>query len=392
MKKPRIAFLVNGSAGSPMGIRALAFAEKLGANFDIEIIHRSPNKILAISRFFWYLVRRRPNLCYVYDVAFSAIIAAAVFRLIARCPMVIDTGDAIYELSRSTGRGRIGMALTWMLEQTAYAMSDHIVVRSDPHQELLQSKGISADVIPDGVDTEEFHPASEDELRRRYQLQDCIVIGLLGTLVWSERWQMCYGWELIEVIRQLEDQRYKGLIIGDGTGLAHLRNRCEALGISDRVVFLGRVPYHELPKFVNLMDICLSTQTNDVPGRVRTTGKLPIYLACGRFVMATNVGQAARVLPPEMLLDYEGTRDTDYPRRLAERIECVLERHKDLRPYAPSRRIATEHFEYRNLAPKLQRVIETTLSKTGRLGEPAAVRSGEPSAPPGTLDAVRRRK
>jgi hypothetical protein len=51
------------------------------------------------------------------------------------------------------------------------------------------------------------------------------------------------------------------------------------------------------------MDICLSTQTNDVVGWVRTTGKLPLYLAAGRYVLASRVGEAARVLPEEMLVD-----------------------------------------------------------------------------------------
>ena len=70
--------------------------------------------------------------------------------------------------------------------------------------------------------------------------------------------------------------------------------------------FAGQVPYAELPGWLHRMDICLSTQTNDVVGWVRTTGKLPLYLAAGRFVLASRVGEAARVLPEEMLVDGEG--------------------------------------------------------------------------------------
>ena len=38
-----------------------------------------------------------------------------------------------------------------------------------------------------------------------------------------------------------------------------------------RLVFTGRVPYGELPAYLRLMDVALSTQTNNLPGQVRTT-------------------------------------------------------------------------------------------------------------------------
>ena len=91
------------------------------------------------------------------------------------------------------------------------------------------------------------------------------------------------------------------------------------------MVFTGRVNYDELPRYLNLMDVCISTQSNDPVGQVRTSGKLPLYLACGRFVLATDVGEAARVLPREMLVTYNGANDPDYPARLVERLRELLE-------------------------------------------------------------------
>src|SRR5579864_4355981 len=125
LKKPAVVFLVNGEAGSAMGLRALAFAKDLADSFHIDIAYRSGGKIFSIFRFLRLLVRRRPQLCYVFDMAFSGVIAAAFYRLIAGGRMIVDTGDAIYELSRSTGnRSRLGLALTRLLEQVAFAVSD----------------------------------------------------------------------------------------------------------------------------------------------------------------------------------------------------------------------------------------------------------------------------
>src|SRR5207253_1209595 len=170
-----------------------------------------------------------------------------------------------------------------------------------------------ADVIPDGVDTRQFFPRTEEAVRREYGLNGYVIVGLLGSLIWNDRWQMGYGWELVEVIDRLRDLPVKAVIIGDGSGLSRLKAQFAARGLEGRALFLGRVPYDDLPRYLNTMDVCISTQTNDGAGRVRTTGKLPLYLACGRFVLASQVGEAARVLLEEMLIPYSGTKDEEYP-------------------------------------------------------------------------------
>lgn len=373
MPQPTIVFLVNGDPPGAMGIRAQSFRDRLASEFDIHIAYRSLSRVRTIFYFLGVLARVRPSLCYVFDMGYSGVIAAGFYRLFSRCRLVIDTGDAIYALSKSTGeRGPLGLGLTKLLEWFAFAVSGRVVVRSHPHQEMLADQGIVASVIPDGVDTEQFFPCPEPDLRRKYGLEDAVVIGVLGSLVWSPRLQMCYGWELIEVIRLLRDRPIKGLIIGDGSGLSRLKEQCAAYGIEDRIVFAGRVRYQDLPCFVNLMDICLSTQTNDVPGQVRTTGKLPIYLACGRFVLSSNVGEAARVLPPEMLVTYNGTKDVEYPSRLAQRIEPLLDHPEIWRQPGASVAIAQRHFDYKVLAANLRQVISDSL-RGGRAERPALV-------------------
>jgi glycosyltransferase involved in cell wall biosynthesis len=133
------------------------------------------------------------------------------------------------------------------------------------------------------------------------------------------------------------------------------------LGIEDRMVFAGRIPYDDLPHYLNLMDICISTQTNDAVGQVRTTGKLPLYLACGRFVLATAVGEASRVLPGEMLVAYNGVKDPDYPERLAQIVQALVEHPERLRQDAESIAVARAHFDYNTLAARLRETIERLL-------------------------------
>jgi glycosyltransferase involved in cell wall biosynthesis len=372
MGRPSIVFLVNASA---MGIRARSFAARLDGDFRIRVAYRAGNKISAIVRFLGLLLRVRPSVCYVFDMGFSGVLAAGLYHAVSRCRMVVDTGDAIYELSRNSGnRGPAGLWLTKLLEQLALSLAHRVVVRSHPHQKLLARRGIAAAVVPDGVDTEQFYPRPEGDLRRLHKLEDFTVIGVLGSLIWNPRWQMCYGWDLVELIDRLRDLPVKGLVIGSGSGLTQLQAQCSALGLEDRIVFLGRVPYDELPRYLNLMDICLSTQTNDTAGQVRTTGKLPLYLACGRFVLASEVGEAAVVLPPEMLVPYNGMKDSGYSERLASRVRFLLKRPELLERRDASIRIAQVHFDYNVLAARLRDMLsELVAARFG--GSPGRLQS-----------------
>src|SRR5262249_18027809 len=139
-----------------------------------------------------------------------------------------------------------------------------------------------------------------------------------------ERLETCYGWDLVELIGLLAGEPVKGVMIGDGSGIAKLRERCRALGVEERVLFLGRIPYEELPRYLGALDVCLSTQADHVAGRGRTTGKLPLYLAAGRFVLASRVGEAALVLDDDMLVEHDGTKDPRYPEKLAARVRALL--------------------------------------------------------------------
>ena len=248
----------------------------------------------------------RPHICYVLDMAASGVAAAGVYRLLTGTPWYVDTGDAIVALGKALGRGPMAMFATRVLELFALRASSGVVVRGSYHKELLARRGITATFIPDGVDLEQFAPPKDQKPKSP---TDPLVIGMVGSVVWSPVRESCYGWELVEIVKQLQgtiNRPVRGIMVGDGSGLPRLKERCQQLGIEGLVEFAGRVPYAELPGWLHRMDICLSTQTNDVVGWVRTTGKLPLYLAAGRFVLANRVGEAARVLPEEMLVDGEG--------------------------------------------------------------------------------------
>ena len=361
-----VAFVVSGSDESAMGFRARDLAARL-PQFDVRVAYRSRNKFFSILSLFIFLARVRPAVSYVFDVSYSGVLSAGLYRIVFGNCLIIETGDAIVELARSTGsRGKLRLRLTSLLEDTAFWIADQVVVRGSLHRDWLSQRGIDAEVIQDGVDTQKFMSKCDSDLRRQYGLDGALTIGLVGSSVWSEKLQMCYGWELVETIRLLKGRPVKGIMIGDGSGIAHLKARCREYGIEDRIVFLGHVPYEELPRHLNLIDVCLSTQTNDLVGQVRTTGKLPLYLAAGRYVLASNVGEAACVLDSEMLVPYDGVKDEQYPRKLAARIEEILAQPELLNRASENINLARKYFDYSLLADRAGDVIASVITRRDR--------------------------
>jgi len=361
MRQTRVAFVVNGAAGSAMALRAEAFAVRL-PGFVCGIIYRTGGRLGAAKRMARGLAAAQPDVCYVLDCGASGVAAAGVHRLRTGTPFVLDTGDAVVELGMALGRGRVGIAATRAVERYALRSSAAIVVRGSFHRELLAARGVPATFIPDGVTVDRFAPSGAAR-----RLPGPLIIGLVGSSIWVPARQSCYGWELVELIRLLRHRlSVRGVIIGDGSGIDVLRRRCAEYGIVNLIEFAGRVPYAELPNRLREFDICLSTQTDDVIGNVRTTGKLPLYLAAGRFVLASRVGEAARVLPPEMLVDYQGEHDFVYPAKLAARIESLVTRGTDLSHCPECVDLAREHFEYDRLALRVAKVLEGVVERTVR--------------------------
>ena len=87
---------------------------------------------------------------------------------------------------------------------------------------------------------------------------------------------------------------------------------------------------------------------------MRTTGKLPLYLANNRFVLATDVGQASWVLPPEMRLPYQGVVDGEYPRRLATRLRGIAADRSQLALGSVGRNIVRTYFDARQMRTRLE--------------------------------------
>lgn len=362
--KKRIVLLINGSEGSAGGMRASNLFLRLQDRYQADYFYRSGSKISSLCRFLRHIWSLNPDLVYVVDTAISGAGAAILGRLSRRTPFVIDTGDLGYELAELTATpGWTGRRVINLVESSALRLASGIVVRGTFHKELLEGVGLrNVHLVRDGIGTE---PASFDKveiLRQTLGLNDRLCVGMMGSIKINRRYGMCYGWDLVEALALLPPNLpVCGLIVGDGDGLPVLQRRTMELGLENRIHFVGRIPYADVGTYLGLMDVALSTQTNNRVGQVRTTGKLPEYMAAGCYVLATDVGEARLLLPPEMRLPYNGVIDRAYPERLAAKItELVGEPRERLRETVIETKIrAQEDLSYSHLSCRMDQVLQS---------------------------------
>ena len=364
MTCPRVTFLINGRESGIEAIRARGLARRIPAG-QAQFLFRESGRWTTYRRWNAEVAQFKPDVLYVINTAIPGVpVACRRFRR-GGIPFVLDTGDAVVEMAIRSGIGagwRVPI-LRW-LERSGLTQAHTVVVRGTRHRELLLKQGVRrVALIRDGyAEQTSVPPEAVAELRRRLGLEGRWVVGLLGSLVFSPKLRICYGWDVVEALSMLADLPVTAVVIGDGTGLGWLKSQAHRLGVLNQMVFTGRIPYAEVPRYLRLMDVAISTQTNNIPGQVRTTGKLPEYMAAGRFILASRVGEAALLLPEIMLLDYEGEVDRGYPSRLAERIRHLVSNPGalELRHFLPGQ--AEALCAYDVLAAQFSKVISQVVN------------------------------
>jgi glycosyltransferase involved in cell wall biosynthesis len=363
--KKSVAVLVSDMPGSGLDARARALFSRLEC-FDTTFVCHRGRTLDRITKFMKALGDTKPGLIYLMDPIYAGVAAAWLYRSYHRVPVIVDTGDLVFELAREMGRlGPAQLGIVRWAEQTALKMASSIIVRGSFHRDWLVKAGFpSVYFVPDGVDLKQFFPMDVALLREQLGIsRDHVVIGIVGTINWNERRKFCYGWDLVEAFAHLSDTPVKALIVGDGDGVKILKSRAREISTEDDLVFAGRVAYADLPRYINAMDVCVLTQPDSPMSHVRTTGKLPLYLACDRYVISTQVGTAARVLPPDSLLPYNGIgRDPDHPARLAAKIRALALHRDALQLHGRGVSIAREHFNYDKLARDLAKIVDRLLA------------------------------
>jgi len=138
-------------------------------------------------------------------------------------------------------------------------------------------------VVPNGADLRVFHPMDRREARKRLGLPgDEPVVAFVGVLTPRKGIDT-----LVEALGLLAARPGGAPVLavaGEGELRAPLEQRAAALGIGERIRFLGKLPHDEVPWAMAAGDVfCLPSLSEGLPTVVCEA------MACGRAVVATAV-------------------------------------------------------------------------------------------------------
>jgi glycosyltransferase involved in cell wall biosynthesis len=249
----------------------------------------------------------RPDLIYQRHGIFS-LVGLALARSLG-VPLVLEVNASEVWARRAWSRLFFG-GLAEAMERTAFAKADRLSLISEELVPVIEKMGGRRErmvVNPNGVEVERFHPAERGGgIRRSLGIpEDAVVCGFLGTFT---RW---HGVQFVaEQVPELVagDRRLYFLLIGDGDMRPAVERRLAENGGADRVRITGLLDPEEVPERLAACDILLSPYLpfDDGSPSFFSPVKLFEYMAAGRPVVASRLGQQGRVVE-------EGRTGTFFP-------------------------------------------------------------------------------
>ena len=219
----------------------------------------------------------------------------------AGLPFVLEFNGPEAWLAEHWGVGLLYPELAARIEQANLEAADLVSVVSEPLRQHVLARGIPEQriiVLPNGVDPERFRPDLDGApMRESLGLGDRCAIGFIGTFgPWHGVETLAEAF--IRLLQRRPDLSGKIslVLIGDGLRLPGVKDMLRGAGVLGDVVLTGLVPQAEGPAYLAACDILvLPTAPNpDGSSFFGSPTKLFEYMAMGRPIVATSLGQATR--------------------------------------------------------------------------------------------------
>ena len=198
-------------------------------------------------------------------------------------PIIHRTFDVIHDLIDEKYLKNIVLKF----EKSAYPEFDEVIANTPfmkKWSEDMKSKHVI--IIPQGVDPNIMKPLPKDlELQKNLQIsnQDRVVM-YLGSIHSISGLPVILN-SIPNIIQKIP--HFKLLVVGGGAHLENLKEISKKLGIQDKIVFTGYVPYLHIPRYCSLAELCINPfEITDMTKKLSPV-KIFDLLACGKPILAT---------------------------------------------------------------------------------------------------------
>lgn len=192
----------------------------------------------------------------------------------------------------TTTEGSLRYRLTRAMETYAFKHVDAVTTICEGLRADIVARGIPSDkvtVIPNAVDIEKFSVggAPDAALKAQFGLTNARVLGFIGSFYAYEGLDLLIQ-ALPRLLADAPDVRL--LLVGGGPQEASLTQQAQALGITDKVLFIGRVPHEQVNRYYDLVDVLVYPRHSMRLTELVTPLKPLEAMAQGRVFVASDVG------------------------------------------------------------------------------------------------------
>ncbi len=301
-----------------------------------------------------YRIAGAADIIHFQKCFYYAVLPALIAGFFRKKPLHYDWDDwevKIYEASTKPG---ILRTMIWhfinILERNIPRLVDTVSCASQRLKLECERLSIPPERIfdaPVGADLMLFHPGvSGNPIREKYRIDKQLVL-YVGQL---------HGGQYVDlfidtaehVLRKYEKDIYF-MIVGEGYQSGRLKKRAEELGIQSRVIFTGAVTHNQIPHYVAAADVCVACfEDNDVT-RCKSPLKIAEYLASGKAIVASEVGEISTMLGDGGVLAEPGSIES-----LAQGICKIIDNEKYKRQIGvKARRRAQERYNWTTTAQQI---------------------------------------
>jgi glycosyltransferase involved in cell wall biosynthesis len=229
-------------------------------------------------------------------------------------------------------------------ERQACKLADAVICVSESvREEVLKWYRLDPEkvfYIPNGVNTDLFSPDGSN-MRRELGLEDSKAILFVGRLYENKNVNL-----LIESLLHLTTD-YKLLLIGDGKDKKKLMKMASELGINNRVIFTGLIPYKSLPAYYRTADVFVLPSTLEGSPKVvleaLSTGVPAVTSKC--FVVGKLLNNGVLQL------------NTTSPESIAESVKTIVKKNTEINIEE-----IKNNYDWEAVAKRIQKVYDRIIN------------------------------
>jgi glycosyltransferase involved in cell wall biosynthesis len=265
-------------------------------------------QMLVLAWLGWRALQgRRPAL--IYQRAGGLNLAGLTLSRLLQAPLILEYNSSDAQRARLWGERRYRLAgLLEQVERVGVERADVVsaiseVLAGELAARLPSSRGRLV-VNPNGVDPAKFHPAVDGRaVRSRLEIPNGrVVLGFSGTFMPYQGLRVL-AHALMELAASGRLQGLHVLLLGAGGARSELEPALADPEIRSRVSMPGAVPFAEIEMYLAACDILISPHAlPEIPGLQFYWSPIKVfeYMAMGRAIVASRLGQIAEILEHEV--------------------------------------------------------------------------------------------